>query len=147
MNWIIDNWYVILCIVVLVVVFGFAVYKFLGLPTKEQIKKIKEWLLYAVIEAEKELGNGTGQLKLRYVYNWFVDKFPITAKLVSFEKFSKWVDDALIIMRKWLSENKAIRNIIYKDNSIKEISIEGGTISNAIITDAVAKWENVNQKA
>ena len=57
------------------------------MPTNEQLKKVKEWLLWAVAEAEKELGSGTGQLKLRYVYDMFIVKFPSLAKIISFETF------------------------------------------------------------
>ena len=67
--------------------------KFFKLPRESQIAKVKEWLLFAVMQAEKELGSGTGQLKLRYVYDMFVSKFPYLVQFVSFEFFSKLVDD------------------------------------------------------
>ena len=118
MNWFVDNWYVVLGISAVVVVLGIVIYKFLGLPTKDQIAKIKEWLLYAVTEAEIELGNGTGQLKLRLVYSWFVDKFPVVAKVVSFSTFSKWVDDALDELRNLLKTNEAVKNYIYDQMTI-----------------------------
>ena len=60
-----ENWYLLIAGVGVAVAAGFMLYRFFKLPTKEQIAKIKEWLLYAVTEAEKELGGGTGQLKLR----------------------------------------------------------------------------------
>ena len=37
-----------------------------------QRKNIKEWLLYAVVEAEKNLGSKTGKIKLRQVYDEFI---------------------------------------------------------------------------
>lgn len=112
MNWLIDNWYIFLTIVTLLVVAGLAVYKFLGLPTKSQIAKIKEWLLYAVVEAEKTLGSKTGVLKLRMVYDMFVSRFPFVAKVISFERFSTWVDDALDKMKELLKKNENIKAII-----------------------------------
>jgi len=136
MNWFADNWYVVFGIIAFVVVVGFAVYKFLGLPTKDQVEKIKQWLLYAVTIAEQKMGSGTGQLKLRYVYDWFVDKFPITAKLISFEKFSKWVDEALEVMRKWLAENESIREIVIINedvNSKSVLKINAETITGEIV--------------
>ena len=51
--------------------------------------KIAEWLTYAVSEAEKQLGGGTGQLKLRLVYDWFVEKFPVVSSIIPFTVFSK----------------------------------------------------------
>ena len=73
-----------------------------------QKKKVIEWLKYAVAEAEKLLGTGTGQLKLRQVYDWFVEKFPFVAAVVPFRVFSAWVDTALETLDKWLETNADI---------------------------------------
>lgn len=70
--------------------------------------KVKEWLKYAVTMAEKELGSGTGQLKLREVYDWFLEMFPVFGKIVPFSIFSKWVDLALEWMREQLKNNDSI---------------------------------------
>ena len=112
MEFVMNYWYVIVGIIAVLIVAGFAVYKFAGLPTKSQVTKIKEWLLFAVTKAEQELGEKTGQLKLRTVYDLFVSKFPTTAKLVSFETFSRWVDEALVEMKKMLENNKQIETIV-----------------------------------
>lgn len=114
MNYIIENWYIIVGILALIISLGLVVYKFLGLPTKEQIKKIKEVLLYWVIEAESEFGSKTGLVKLRYVYDLFVARFPMVAKLVSFETFSSWVDEALDKMKELLHINEAINDLVTK---------------------------------
>ena len=112
MEFLMNYWYVILGLIALLVVSGIAIYKFAGLPTPTQIAKIKSWLLYAVTKAETELGEKTGQLKLHTVYDLFLAKFPTTAKLVSFETFSSWVDDALDEMKKMLESNKNIEEIV-----------------------------------
>ena len=112
MESVMNYWYVIVGIIAVLIVAGFAVYKFAGLPTKSQVAKIKEWLLFAVTKAEQELGEKAGQLKLRTVYDLFVSKFPTTAKLVSFETFSVWVDEALVEMKKMLENNKQIETIV-----------------------------------
>ena len=112
MEFVMNYWYVIVGIIAVLIIAGFAVYKFAGLPTKSQVAKIKEWLLFAVTKAEQELGEKTGQLKLRTVYDLFVSKFPTTAKLVSFETFSVWVDEALVEMKKMLENNKQIETIV-----------------------------------
>ncbi len=85
---------------------------------KNQKAKVIEWLKYAVTEAEKLLGGGTGQLKLRLVYDWFVDKFPAVATVVPFAVFSAWVDVALETMKHWLEIGNPIGNYIMeaKDN-------------------------------
>ena len=74
----------------------------------------KNWLVWAVTEAEKVLGSGTGQLKLRYAYNLAVAQFPIMAKMIPFTVFSKWVDAALKVMRKMIEENMSIAEAITK---------------------------------
>ena len=112
MEFLMNYWYVILGLIALLVVSGVAICKFGGLPTPTQIAKIKSWLLYAVTKAETELGEKTGQLKLHTVYDLFLTKFPTTAKLVSFETFSSWVDDALSEMKKMLENNKNIEEIV-----------------------------------
>ena len=96
--------------VCVLVVLALNIKDFFYLPRKEQIKKVKEWLLYAVTIAEKELGAGTGALKLRYVYDLFISKFPYIAPYVSFETFSKWVDEVLEQMKHLLKTNN---NIFY----------------------------------
>ena len=73
---------------------------------------VKEWLLWAVTEAEKDLGGGTGKLKLRQVYDLFVTRFPWLAKLVSFELFSDMVDEALEQMREMLDTNEAVKAFV-----------------------------------
>jgi hypothetical protein len=85
---------------------------FINLPSKQQLAKAKEWLLFAVIEAEKEFGGGTGAVKLRYVYDKFLSKFPSLAKAISFEKFSILVNDALVTMKKMLQDNKAVKLLV-----------------------------------
>ena len=70
-----------------------------------QRKNIKEWLLYAVIKAEKELGSNTGKIKLRQVFDEFIKAFPLISKLISFNVFSSLVDLALIEMKKLLNTN------------------------------------------
>lgn len=74
--------------------------------------KVKEWLKYAVTIAEKELGSGTGQIKLREVYDWFLEMFPVFSKILPFIIFSKMVDNALEWMRLQLENNDNIRNFV-----------------------------------
>lgn len=76
-------------------------------------QKVKNWLVYAVSVAESELGSGTGQLKLRSVYNMFILRFPKLSMIITFARFSDLVDDALGIMREML-KNEKISNIISK---------------------------------
>ena len=72
----------------------------------------KNWLVWAVAEAEKMLGSGTGQLKLQYVYNMAVTKFPIVSKLLPFNLFRKLVDSALDVMNDMIENNSSIAEAI-----------------------------------
>lgn len=72
----------------------------------------KNWLVWAVSEAEKVLGSGTGQLKLRLVYDMAVARFPILAKIMPFKVFSNMVDAALKIMNEMIKSNSAIAETI-----------------------------------
>lgn len=112
MMWIINNIDIIVGIVALIVALGVAIYNFIKLGKEQQLTKVKEWLLFAVVQAEKELGGGTGQVKLRYVYDMFVSKFKFIQFLVSFDEFSEMVDDSLDIMRGMLSTNNKVKEYV-----------------------------------
>lgn len=112
MKMLVENWYIAVALLVLGVLAIYAAYRFFMLPSKAQISKVKEWLLWAVTNAEKELGGGTGKLKLRQVYDLFVQRFPAIAMAVSFNTFSQWVDEALTEMRKMLLQNKAAAALV-----------------------------------
>lgn len=108
MNYLIQNWYFIVAAIAAITVGGFAAYNFAKKPTDAQIQKVKEWLLYAVTEAEKALGSGTGRLKLRYVYNMFIERFDYLSDIITFDVLSSLVDEALEEMRMMLIDNAAI---------------------------------------
>lgn len=76
---------------------------------------VKEWLLWAVTDAENFLGSGTGKLKLRYVYDKFCEKFPAVKYVLPFSVFSVWVDEALVLMRKEIEKNPNIAAFVEKN--------------------------------
>lgn len=104
--------YVIIASVIIAIALVCGVIWFIKLPKEKKIANIKEWLKYAVTQAEKELGSGTGQLKLRMVYDMAVKQFPFIVQLIPFNIFSGWVDEALDWMRSQLAENKAAQNYV-----------------------------------
>ena len=112
MKWLVDNWSLLVvaaCAVACVIIYA---KKFADKPTEEQLETIREWLLYAVIKAEKEFGSGTGSLKLSAVYNEFCKVFPELAAIVPFKTFSFLVDEVLIRMRNILEVNKDIAEYV-----------------------------------
>lgn len=106
----------ILILIIIGIAIAISVYKFMKLSKEQQIENIKQWLVFACLEAEKTLGGKTGQVKLRYVYNLFVSKFKLISYLISFETFSSWVDDSLVNMKLMISTNEAIKNLVEKGN-------------------------------
>lgn len=109
MDWLIQNWCYIVFVFLLIIIGIYAIMS----------GKVIEWLKYAVAIAEEELGTGTGQLKLRKVYDMFVAKFPKFAIVVPFTIFSKWVDLALEWMDEQIKKNPNI-SILVKGEIINE---------------------------
>lgn len=101
-DWLAQNWYYIVFFILVILVCIYGV----------MTGKVKEWLKYAVAEAEKFLGSGTGQLKLRHVYDMFIETFPVFSKLLPFPIFSKMVDTALEWLRIELEKNEKIKAFI-----------------------------------
>ena len=112
MKWLVDNWSFLVVVASVAVCAWVYLKAFADKPTEEQLKTIKEWLLYAVIKAEKEFGSGTGALKLRAVYNDFCQVFPQLAQVITFAMFSSLVDEALEQMKHLLEFNKDIETYV-----------------------------------
>ena len=104
----------VMAFIIIGIAIGSGVYAFVKSTREQKIANIKEWLKYAVVIAEKEFGSKTGQLKLRYVYNTAVNRFPFIVSIVSFETFDLWVKEALEWMEKQIESNPAISNYINK---------------------------------
>lgn len=101
MNYIVENWYVFVGLLALCVGLFYV-----------RLNDVQEWLLGVVTEAEKQLGSGTGQLKLRQVYDKFLQKFPLLSVLVPFKMFSEMVDKALERMRTMLESNSFVQSYV-----------------------------------
>ena len=82
------------------------------------VNGFKNWLVWAVTEAEAVFGSNTGKLKLRYAYELAVERFPMVAKFIPFALFGKLVDGALDVMRDMIENNKNIADAI--TDEIKE---------------------------
>lgn len=114
LKFIYEYWYLIIALIAIISFVSIKVYIWFSQPGDKQKQQVKEWLIFAVAEAEKKLGSGTGQLKLRYVYNMFIVKFPAIALFISFEEFSDMVDTALNELQLMMNVNKNIKDIIEK---------------------------------
>lgn len=92
------------------------IYSFTTMPKADQLVAVKEWLLWAVAEAEKLYGTGTGVLKLRYVYDMFLARFGALETLIPFDEFSKMVDEALDGFRDLLKTNEKVNTYVEGSN-------------------------------
>lgn len=115
MTYLLENWWLLIIIIASVSVIGYATFTFVKMPTNEQLAKVREWLLYAVAKAERELGSGTGKLKLRYVYDMFILRFEPLSRIISFEAFSVMVDEVLEDFRAILETNDSVADYITKE--------------------------------
>ena len=112
MNLIVENWFILVAALCITVMSIWVVVDFNRQPKEKQIEQVREWLLYACTMAEAQLGSGSGQLKLRLCYDWFLERFPALGKVVTFAWFSGMVDETLVIMREMLENNQAIKAIV-----------------------------------
>ena len=72
------------------------------------MQMVKDWLLYAIAMAERELGSGTGRIKLGQVYEQFLLVFPQLQRFISFDTFANLVDDVLEEFAELVEENVVI---------------------------------------
>lgn len=112
MEFLTNYWGFIVIAIAALAVAGVTVFNFIKQPTSEQMKQVSEWLLYAVTEAEKQFGSKTGSIKLSYAYDMFITKFPVIAKMISFDVFSSMVDGVLVRFRNMLESNKEVKNYV-----------------------------------
>lgn len=123
MNFLITNFVIIVCLLAAGAYIGITVKEFLQKPKGEQIEKVKQWLIQACLEAEKDLQSGTGQLKLRVVYNKFlnIQAFQWVARIVTFEQFSDWVRVALDKAKEMLVNNPKLAEYTYGNSWKSEV--------------------------
>lgn len=110
-----DYWFLILIGIAVVSVVSIKVYEFFKKPNSEQLRKVQEWLVWAVAKAEDTLGSGTGQLKMKYVYDLFVAKYPAIAIFLSYDQFLEMAEKALDEFKEMMENNEAIKQLYEKE--------------------------------
>jgi len=120
----IANWQIILGALIIIAAAIYTFIRFNKKSVQEQIDQVKEWLLYAVMAAEKELGSGTGAIKLRYVYDMFVTKFPLMVALIPFSTFSAFVDEALDKFKDLLATSPQLQLYVQQQEAVEELKEE-----------------------
>ena len=105
---------VILCLALIITLLsGFYIYGVSKKPKDEQFEDLEYWLRKLIWEAEGYFGSKTGQIKLAYVYNLAVSKFPWIAAVMTFEEFNeKYIQGGLEWLEKQLRENPKARDLM-----------------------------------
>ncbi len=112
MEWMSNNWFNIVGLIIILLAAFFAGKKYMEKDKAQKIEAIKEWLKYAVTVTEKALGSNTGKLKLQMIWSMATAQFPFITKVITFEQFSKMVDDALDWMKEQLEANPNIKAVV-----------------------------------
>ena len=99
---------VILGMVILGALIGVGIYSFVKLDKAQKIVNVKEWLKWAVVEAEKALGGGTGQLKLRWVYDLAIKD------IMANPRYSEMVSEVSDYINKIYSNDKVTMEDAYE---------------------------------
>ena len=128
-NFIIENWDFLLLILAAVASLVFCSFK----GNKSVVMK----MLYALVtEAEKELGSGTGALKLASVTATIYPKLPAVIKMFITEKtLTKWVEDALKEAKETWKKNAAIADYIVNPGEV-ETEATTDTMSSTFLQDS-----------
>lgn len=121
LDFLMTNWQWIAGVIIVIAAAIITLIKFDKKTRDEQIHQVKEWLLYAVMEAEKELGSGTGAMKLRFVYDMFVTKFPLLIALIPFSTFSNFVDEALDKFKELLATTPELQAYVANQGALEEM--------------------------
>ena len=103
---------IIIAIVLAIAAILFCIHWYKNHATKKQKAQIKAWMLGAVAEAQHDLQDGTGPLKLSVVYGVFVGLFPWLAVKVPFPIFELMVKETLILLDKIKKEKPKIESYL-----------------------------------
>lgn len=105
------NYKLFLGIILLLIVLGYGVYKFVTQPSSKQKEQIKKVLLFLVTEAERLYGSKTGKLKLSYVYSELIIKLP-HLRFIPLSVVEKLIEETLEDMRHLLETNPKVAEIV-----------------------------------
>lgn len=114
-QFIIDNWTMIVAFICVIVLAVQRIVEFISLPTEKKMAEIRARLLGWVREAEADLGAGTGSFKLSQVYDLFCRQYPDLKKWFSLEKFDLLVKEALAEMEELLKDDNARVNALQRN--------------------------------
>jgi len=120
-EFIIENWDLLLLIILSITAFIVAIFK----GNKSVVMKMLDSL---VTEAEKNLGGGTGSLKLSTVITEIYPKLPVIIKtFITADTLIKWIEEALDIAKQKWRDNANIKAYIEPDTTTDIVALEVDT--------------------
>ena len=129
---ILENWLVLVIVLILVLFAVYAVLRFLKLTPQQQLSKVKTALLYMVTEAEKELKSKTGRVKRSMVWEWIAERFPIISLFITEEKYDELLDQALAEFKAMLENNESLYDYVYDTLTVTEEDTEEDILGKAV---------------
>lgn len=133
MNYIINNWELIVTCIFVLILAGQKIVEFVSLPTDKKIAEVKARLLIWVTDAQNDLGTGTNQIKLSKVYDKFCTEFPYLKKWISLDKFDDYVKEALVKMKKILATKDTVASVAVSEPVSIPATIDINTEINATV--------------
>lgn len=129
---ILENWLIIVIIILMVLEAVWFILVFLKLTPKQQIERVQRALLYLVTEAEKQLKSNTGKAKRSLVWNWIKEKFPIISIFITEAQYDTILDKALEELRTLLETNSSLYDYVYGTTTITGEETEAELLTKAV---------------
>ena len=122
-NFFLSHWDIITLVIAAIAVIVVAIFK----GNKSVVMSM---LFSLVTDAEKNLGSGTGALKLAQVITEIYPKLPVVIKtFITADTLQKWVEDALAMAKKKWEDNANIK--AYIEPPVTQGDTEGTTDTQA----------------
>lgn len=102
--WIFDNWFILIVFLCVLYATILHINQFLILSPKQRKEVMKDTILDLVLEAEKQLGSKTGEMKLQLVIKSFYKKYPIAKFLIKEDRLIAFIEDSVQKMKETLEE-------------------------------------------
>lgn len=101
----IENWYIVVMAILALIFVAVKILYFYKLPTEEQMKILKKFILSLVVEAREKFTSNMGELKFAAVIEWFYERCPEELRiLVSQEQLERLIQEAYEYMVSYLTE-------------------------------------------
>lgn len=107
-----ENWYLVCVLLMLGAFCVWRIMEFYKLPTDEQMKVIKKFVLALVVEAREKFMSNMGELKFAAVVQWFYERCPVEWQmLIPSNKLEEIIQEMYEYMVNFLSNNPSLPDV------------------------------------